>query len=84
MLIRVGGGNAGIGDYLKHGIKNGREHTRDELDHRVILEGNLEATELIINGMNTNAERYLHITLSFKEDHIDNETLSNITSEFKS
>ncbi len=83
MLVRVGGGNAGIGDYLRNGIKNGREHTRDELDHRIILEGNLNATELIIDGMNTNAERYLHITLSFKEDHVDNETMSSIVNEFK-
>ncbi len=83
MLIRVGGGNADIGDYLRNGIKNGREHTRDELDHRVILESNLNATELIIDGIDTNAERYLHITLSFKEDHVDNETMSSIVNEFK-
>lgn len=84
MLIRANGGNSGIGDYLREGIKNGREHTRDELDHRIVLEGNLHATELIINTMDTNAERYLHITLSFKEDHIDNDVMSNIVTEFKS
>ncbi|MUK76553.1 relaxase [Aliivibrio fischeri] len=84
MLIRVNGGNSGIGDYLREGIKNGREHTRDELDQRIVLEGNLHATELIINTMNTDAERYLHITLSFKEDHIDKEVMSNIVTEFKS
>ena len=83
MLIRVGGGNDGIGDYLRNGIKNGREHTRDELDHRIILEGNLNATELIIDNMDTDAERYLHITLSFKEDHVDNDVMSSIVTEFK-
>ncbi len=83
MLVRVGGGNAGIGDYLRNGIKNGREHTRDELDHRIILEGNLNATELIIDGIDTDAERYLHITLSFKEDHVDNDVMSSIVTEFK-
>ena len=83
MLIRASGGRSGIGDYLRNGIKNGREHTRDELDHRIVLEGDLETTELIINGMNPDAERYLHITLSFKEDHVDNETMSNIVNEFK-
>ena len=83
MLIRASGGRSGIGDYLRNGIKNGREHTRDELDHRIVLEGDLETTELIINGMNPDAQRYLHITLSFKEDHVDNETMSNIVNEFK-
>lgn len=84
MLIRANGGRSGIGDYLREGIKNGREHTRDELDQRIVLEGNLHATELIISTMNPEAQRYLHITLSFKEDHIDNDVMNNIVTEFKS
>ena len=83
MLIRASGGRSGIGDYLRNGIKNGREHTRDELDHRIVLEGDLETTELIIDGMNPDAQRYLHITLSFKEDHVDNDVMSSIVTEFK-
>lgn len=84
MLIRVSGGSSGIGDYLRNDIKNGREHTRDEIDHRIVLGGGLETTELIINGMNPNSQRYLHITLSFKEDHVDNKVMSNIVTDFKS
>ncbi len=83
MLVRVSGGSSGIAEYLEEGIKNGRDYTRDELDDRLILDGNLAATDLVIKGMDTNAERYLHITLAFKEDYIPQETLSDITQEFK-
>ncbi|MDF4825590.1 relaxase, partial [Vibrio parahaemolyticus] len=83
MLIRVGGGKGGIKEYLEEGIKNGRDYSRDELDERVILDGDLSLTNDIIQSMETEGEKYLHITLSFKEDHIDNATLHAITQEFK-
>lgn len=83
MLIRVDGGNAGIKEYLEEGIKNGRDYTRDELDHRAILDGELDLTNKIILGMESKGQRYLHITLAFKEDHIDNDTLKAITQDFK-
>lgn len=83
MLIRVGGGKGGIKEYLEEGIKNGRDYSRDELDERVILDGDLALTNDIIQSMETEGEKYLHITLSFKEDHIDNATLDAITQEFK-
>ncbi|EOC1853657.1 LPD7 domain-containing protein [Vibrio parahaemolyticus] len=83
MLIRVNGGKAGIKEYLEEGIKNGRDYSRDELDERVILDGDLALTNDIIQSMETEGEKYLHITLSFKEDHIDNDTLLAITQEFK-
>lgn len=82
MLIRVSGGNGGIKEYLERGHKQGREHDRDDLDERVILAGDLEFTDQIINGMETDGERYLHITLAFKEDEISRETLANITRDF--
>lgn len=37
MLARISGGSAGIREYLERGQKQGREHTRDELDQRVPL-----------------------------------------------
>ena len=83
MLIRVRGGSAGIKEYLEEGIKNGRDYSRDELDERVILEGDLVLANDIIKTMETDGQRYLHITLSFKEDHIDNATLKAITEDFK-
>lgn len=83
MLIRVSGGNSGIKEYLEEGVKNGRDYTRDELDQRVILAGDLEATNDVIQRIDSEHERYMHVTLSFKEDHIDESILHSITDEFR-
>lgn len=84
MLIRVSGASSGIKEYLEKGHKDGRENTRDELDQRLILDGDLELTDEIINHMNNSGERYLHITLSFKEDEVSPETMREIVADFKS
>ena len=83
MLIRVTGGSEGIAEYLVNGQKQDRELSRDELDERVILDGDLELTDAIIKGMEKEGERYLHITIAFKEDALDPEVLKSITSDFK-
>ncbi|WP_342616485.1 LPD7 domain-containing protein [Rhodoferax sp. GW822-FHT02A01] len=83
MLIRVRGGSSGIKEYLERGIKSGREFSRDQLDERVMLAGDLPLTDTIINDIQREGERYLHITLAFKEDVISRETLQAITDEFR-
>ena len=83
MLVRITGGSEGIAEYLANGQKAGREFTRDELDERVILDGDLELTDTIIKGMEKEGERYLHITLAFKEDEIGWDKLHAITDDFK-
>lgn len=83
VLIRPTGGHDGIAEYLEEGVKNGRDYTRDELDDRLIISGNLALTDSFIKAMDTDAERYLHITLAFKEDHIPEETLIAITNDFE-
>lgn len=83
MLIRVKGGQEGIADYLVTGQKQDREFTRADLDERVILDGDLELTDTIIRNMDKEGDRYLHITLAFKEDEINRATLHNIAREFK-
>lgn len=83
MLIRVRGGEAGIREYLEEGRKDGRDYNRAELDERVILAGDLKLTDAIINSMDKQGERYLHITLAFKEDEISPELLQAITDEFR-
>lgn len=83
MLIRVSGGVSGIGDYLRDGRKAGREYSRSELDNRVQLSGNLERTESLIDSMDSAGERYLHVTLAFKEDHISEETLKELVDDFR-
>jgi hypothetical protein len=83
MLIRISGGREGIKEYLEEGHKQGREFSRDELDERVILAGDLEFAQQLIDGIEIDGERYLHITLSFKEDEIPNETLRAIAEDFR-
>ncbi|MGB8415891.1 LPD7 domain-containing protein [Paraburkholderia sp.] len=84
MLIRVRGYHDGIKEYLEKGQKQGREMERDEMDERVILAGDLDLTNHIIQSIDTDAERYLNVTLSFKEDEVDRELLGEIVREFES
>ncbi len=61
-----------------------RQYTRDELDHRVVLDGDLQTTDKIIDSIeNKSQERYLHITLSFHESHVSNEVLKAIVDDYK-
>ncbi|EGZ2393457.1 relaxase, partial [Escherichia coli] len=67
-----------------NGRKAEREYTRDELDHRFIIDGDLATTNKIIESIEDKGqERYLHITLSFAENEISEETLKNVTSDFR-
>lgn len=83
MLIRVRGNNDGVKDYLEKGQKQDREFGRDEMDERVILAGDLDLTDALIQTIATDAERYLHITLAFKEDELPREVLADITRDFE-
>ncbi|EGH3654119.1 relaxase [Salmonella enterica] len=84
MITRYGGGNTGIAEYLENGRKAEREYTRDELDHRLILDGDLQTTNKVIQSIEDKGqERYLHITLSFQEKEISAETLKSVTQEYK-
>ncbi|HGJ5866766.1 MAG TPA: molybdopterin-guanine dinucleotide biosynthesis protein MobB, partial [Arsenophonus nasoniae] len=84
MLIRVKGYNDGGKEYLEEGKKNGRDLTREELDDRVILYGDLDLTQMIYRQIpDKGQERYVSFTLSFREEYVANETLLAITQEFK-
>ncbi|NBI13697.1 hypothetical protein GVX81_08780 [[Haemophilus] felis] len=84
MIVRFGGGNNGIAEYLEKGMKQGRMFSRDELDQRVILEGDLALTNRIIDSIQDKGqERYLHITLSFRENEISNDTLQDIVADYR-
>jgi hypothetical protein len=83
MLIRVRGYHDGIKAYLEDGQKQDREFERDEMDERVILAGDLTLTNDIIQSMDTTAERYINVTLSFKEDDVSREVLAEIVREFE-
>ncbi|MBQ9682014.1 MAG: hypothetical protein IJV35_01935 [Neisseriaceae bacterium] len=85
MVIRFGGGSSGIVEYLETGQKSGREHSRDELDKRVILSGDIRLLDEVLAQFTKDdeSEHYMHITLSFKERKIDEETLRAIDQEFR-
>lgn len=84
MLARINGGNSGIREYLENGLKQGREYGRDDLDNRIVLDGNIDHLENTINSIEDKGqERYIHITLSFAEDEVSNETLKAVTDEYK-
>jgi hypothetical protein len=83
MLIRVKGADSGIEDYLENGQKQGRENSRDELDERIILDGDLDSIRAVNESLDNNGEKYLHVTLAFKEDELSREVLEAITQDFK-
>lgn len=84
MLSRIGGGNSGIVYYLETGQKQGRELGRDDLDYRLCLDGNIEQLDHIIESIpDKGQERYLHISLSFHENQISEETLKAVCEEYK-
>lgn len=84
MLIRAKGYNDGAREYLEEGVKNGRELSRDELDERIILDGDLELTQMVYQSIPDNGQdRYTSFTLAFYEDEVPEETLQAVVSEFK-
>ena len=84
-IFEFGSGNsgAGISDYLQNGKKQGRELHRDEIDQRIVLEGDLSICERIIDSRETDSTTNDHITLSIKEKNISPETMRAIVADFK-
>ncbi|GIZ52495.1 LPD7 domain-containing protein [Noviherbaspirillum aridicola] len=83
MIARQRGGKAGVVQYLRDGKKRGRPYARDQLDERVVLHGDLDATDKVIQTMETAGERYLHISLGFAEhDDLPNDRLAAITERY--
>lgn len=85
MLIRPHGYNAGVKEYLEEGVKNGRDYSREEIDERVILHGDLDLTDIVYHQIpDRGQERYATFVISFREDEIQHETMLSITDEFRS
>ena len=85
MLARVTSGQSGIVEYLQNGMKSGRELSRDVLDHRVNIDGNINITDKLIKEMAQDGrkENYLHITLSFGERDLKEETIIDAYQDYK-
>lgn len=86
MLVRVRDGKSGVIEYLIYGQKSGRDHTRDELDERICIDGNIQLTDEIINDLKLDDRpaNYLHITLSFSEKDISEEKIEEAYNKYKS
>lgn len=85
MLARVTSGKDGIIDYLKNGMKSGRELSRDELDHRICIDGNISITDDLIKQLNDEdkKENYLHVTLSFGERDLPESKIKEAYNDYK-
>jgi len=86
MLIRITRNSEGIEDYFETGHKKGRDLSRDELDKRVHLAGDITAFSKAVEytqkykSWNNN---YYHLTASFAYDNnnLDDDTLRAITQD---
>lgn len=86
MLIRITRRSSGLDYYLETGRKKGRVLSRDELDKRVHLAGDLNAFRSAVEFTNKTKkwkEHYYHITASFalENNDLDDETLKSITRD---
>ncbi|SCW89291.1 Relaxase/Mobilisation nuclease domain-containing protein [Pseudomonas peli] len=84
MIIRYGGGNSGIAEYLELGRKVDRHFTRDELDRRIPIEGDLAVTQAVYESINDEGQdRYLHISLSFNEPNVTEDEIKDVFQQYK-
>lgn len=86
MIIRITEKSEGIEDYFETGQKSGREKSRDELDKRVHLSGDLDTFSIAVNYTNKAKEwknNYWHITGSFalKNQDVSDEKIKKIHQE---
>ncbi|MCD6257966.1 MAG: hypothetical protein J7J31_00020 [Helicobacteraceae bacterium] len=81
-IVRVQGGKDGVAEYLRDGIKKDRLFSRDQMDKRLTLAGDLDVTDEIIKSLDFK-ENYHHVTISFKEDFVSEEDLQKAVAEFE-
>jgi hypothetical protein len=86
MLIRITRNSEGLEHYLEKGHKKGRDKSRDELDKRVHIGGDLNTFRNAVEYTQNNKkwkDNYFHITASFalENNNLDDETLKNITDD---
>lgn len=89
MLIRISHKKEGIEHYLETGQKDGRTKSREELDNRVYLSGDLDSFAATVQYTRNEKEwenHYWHITASFAvaDNELDDDTLKAINDEMMS
>lgn len=87
MIHDIAGGISGaeVARYLRDGQKQGREIHRDQYDERVILAGDLDAAEQLIDSIPDGREKYISIVASFMEptSELSNERLQEVTQRYQ-
>lgn len=87
MIHDIAGGISGaeVARYLRDGQKQGREIHRDQYDERVILAGDLDAAEQLIDSISDGREKYISIVASFMEptSELSNERLQAVTQRYQ-
>ena len=82
-IIELGGGGEGFQKYMVDGQKQGREFSRDELDRRITLDGDLDIFTDIVLRLRSKGDRYSHYTIAFFEDFISRDILDAIARDFR-
>ncbi len=82
-IIRISGGHDGIVEYLRTGQKVDRYLSREQLDERVALIGDLDVTDTLLKTMNTPGQKFLHVTIAFKEDWLPITLLRKVAQDFE-
>lgn len=86
MFVKYGAGKSGIVEYLKLGVSKDRDFSRDEMDYRQIIDGNIEELDYILTSFykpKTTGDNYKHFVITFDDENTINDDLINITQEFK-
>lgn len=86
MFVKYSKGTFGIVEYLKFGVAKDRDFSRDEMDYRNTLHGNIEELDIILKTYNkpkAKGDNYKHFVITFENENALKEDLINITNEFK-
>lgn len=86
MFVKYSKGTYGVVDYLKLGVSKDRDFSRDEMDIRQVLHGNIEELDIILNKYNkpyAKGDNYKHFVITFEDINTLNSDIKNITNEFK-
>ena len=86
MFVKYSKGTTGVVEYLKLGVSKDRDFSRDEMDIRQVLHGNIEELDIILkkyNKPNTIGDNYKHFVITFENDNTLDQDIFNITNEFK-
>lgn len=82
MVVRPNSASKGIKKYLQTAVKAGRKESRNQLDERVVLRGDLYRLDTIINTTEGNGDKYAHVTLGFAERDMSSDRMREIGERY--